>query len=460
MALPMRLPSERRGLAWAGAWRGRGAARRARGRRAGGRGRRLAWRQPPGGLGRAAGQRPRGRVGGGHGRLLAREPCAQRDGELAGGRVAKARVALEGSQDRRRQGLGDRGVVGARRQRPLVLAADGQLGEGRALPGKAPREELVDDDAERVDVRGRRGLLAARLLGSQIGGRADHGPDLGQARLLGRPRDPEVGQLHRHLSRGRVVGGGGSVAAPRGTADHHQVPGLDVAVDDPLPVRVLEPGARLGADLDRDLGREPTLRLEELGARAALHVLHDDVVTVVVDAGVVDLDDVRVDQLRHRQRLAAEAGDELLVVREVLGQDLHGHRALQDAVGRLVDARHPARPEAVAELVAVGDQGRAHALLIVPVAGPPRCRRSRRPGPGAVAVRAVRCRRRRPPPSSSVVGRRVVVVVVGPWWSSPWWSSVEVLVGVLDVGALRRRGRLGRGALAVHQRCAGSRAAS
>ena len=253
----MRLPSERRGLAWAGAWRGRGAARRGAGARRAGAARRLARRQPPGGLGRAAGQRPRGRVGGGLGRLLAGEPGAQRDGELAGGRVAQPRVALQRSQDRRRQGLGDRGVVGARRQRPLVLAADRQLGEGRALPGKAPREELVDDDPERVDVRGRSGLLAARLLGSQIGRRAHHGPHLGQARLLGRPRDPEVGQLHGHLARGRVVGGGRGVAAPRGTADHHQVPGLDVAVDDPLPVRVLEPGAGLGADLDRDLGPEP-----------------------------------------------------------------------------------------------------------------------------------------------------------------------------------------------------------
>ena len=62
--------------------------------------------------------------------------------------------------------------------------------------------------------------------------------------------------------------------------------------------------------------------LQELCDRAALDVLHDDEVAALVDAGVVDLDDVGVDQLRHRERLAAEAGDELLVVGEVLGEDL------------------------------------------------------------------------------------------------------------------------------------------
>ena len=103
-------------------------------------------------------------------------------------------------------------------------------------------------------------------------------------------------------------------------------------------MRVLEPRAGLCADLDRDRRPQPSSGLKELGARAALDVLHHDVVAIVVDARVVDLDDVRVDQLRDRERLAAKAGDELLVVGEMLGQDLHRHGALQNAVGRFVDA--------------------------------------------------------------------------------------------------------------------------
>ncbi len=110
-----------------------------------------------------------------------------------------------------------------------------------------------------------------------------------------------------------------------------------------------------------------SLGLQQLGHRLALDVLHHDVVAVGVDAGVVDLDDVRVDQLRHRERLAPEAGDELVVVGEVLGEDLDRHGALEHPVGGPVDRGHPARPEAVAELVAVGDR-RGHRL---PAAPPP-----------------------------------------------------------------------------------------
>ncbi len=127
------------------------------------------------------------------------------------------------------------------------------------------------------------------------------------------------------------------------------------------------------------------MALQDLRARAALDVLHDDVVAAVVDAGVVDLDDVGVDQLRDRQRLAPEAGDEALVVGEVLGEDLDRDRALEDAVGRLVDVRHPARAEPVADLVAARERPGRH----------------QSPPPAAARARP----RRRPPPVSSASGR-------------------------------------------------------
>ena len=136
----------------------------------------------------------------------------------------------------------------------LGLLADRELGERGALVGQPAGEELVEHDAERVDVGGRRRLLAAGLLRRQVGGRADDRADLGDPGLLAGPRDAEVGDLHRH------------VAAPGGPADDHQVPGLDVAVDDPVAVGVVEAGAGLHADLDRGLGVELALGLEQLGA--------------------------------------------------------------------------------------------------------------------------------------------------------------------------------------------------
>jgi hypothetical protein len=112
-------------------------------------------------------------------------------------------------------------------------------------------------------------------------------------------------------------------------------------VDDPVAVRVVEAGAGLDPDLHRGLGVEPALGLEQLRARAAPHVLHDDVVAPAVDAGVIDLDDVGVDELRDRERLPAEAGDEALVVGEVLGEDLHRDGPLEDRVRRAEYRRHP-----------------------------------------------------------------------------------------------------------------------
>ena len=176
----------------------------------------------------------------------------------------------------------------------------------------------------------------------------DHRADLGDPRLLERPGDPEVGQFDRHLA-----------AADR-AAEDHQVARLDVAVDDPAAVRVVEPGAGLRPRLGRGLGADRPLPLQDLGPGAALDVLHDDEVAAVVDAGVVDLDDVGVDQFGDRQRLAPEAFDEALVVGEVLGEHLDRDRPLEDQVFGLVDVRHAARAEPVAELVAAREGPARH----------------------------------------------------------------------------------------------------
>ena len=258
-----------------------------------------------------------------------------------------------------------------------------------------------------------------------------------------------------------VISGG----PPAGPPIDHQVAGLDVAVDDPHPVRVLEAGAGLGGDLDRGRRLERAVALQELGTRAALDVLHDDEVAAGVDAGVVDLDDVRVDQLGDGQRLAAEAGDELLVVGEVLGEDLDGDGALEHAVGgagrrstcrrcrggRRVrsgwrswsrsSVRHPCPssasrrspcsrwPPASPSCAAAGDDAAAGpvAVRVVGVAGRAgrrlgRRRRGRRRASSScrssvvvvVSVGGGRRGRRR----VSVVERRVVVVVSSAGWHS------------------------------------------
>ena len=171
ITLRTRPPAERLAAAGAGA-RGRpGSRRRTRGAARGGWAGSAA-RRPASAAWRSSALRSSpasaASLSGGSGSAPAR-PSAQGVGELPRGRVAERRVALERPQHGGRERLGHLGVVGARRQRALVLAPDRQLGKRGALPRQAAGQELVDDDAERVDVGGGRRLLAARLLRREVG---------------------------------------------------------------------------------------------------------------------------------------------------------------------------------------------------------------------------------------------------------------------------------------------------
>ena len=97
---------------------------------------------------------------------------------------------------------------------------------------------------------------------------------------------------------------------------------LDVAVDDPVAVREAERREDLARVVDRDRHRQRAARDDQLLQRPPLDVLHRDVVGALGLAAVVDRDDVRVREAGRVRRLAAEALDELLVVRVPVVEDL------------------------------------------------------------------------------------------------------------------------------------------
>ena len=102
------------------------------------------------------------------------------------------------------------------------------------------------------------------------------------------------------------------------------------------------------------------------------------------------------------ERLAAEAGHEVLVLGQVLGQQLDRHGALEHRVGGQEDGRHAAGAEAALDPVAPGHFcGR--------LTGSPRARapRRRRPGPACRCRpgRSRRCRRRPDSSSPALLGR-------------------------------------------------------
>ena len=106
------------------------------------------------------------------------------------------------------------------------------------------------------------------------------------------------------------------------------------------------------------LGLEPAELAQDLRAARAVDELHHDVLAAgrLLGAEVEDLDDVRVHEPRGGERLAAEARDEVGVRRQVLGEQLDGHVALQPRVERELDRGHAADAEPALEAVAVGEE--------------------------------------------------------------------------------------------------------
>ena len=251
---------------------------------------------------------PPGRVVGGHG-LEERPP-------LAGQVVGNDRRPMQARERRLDRAPG-----------VLALAAQG----------------LEEHEAERVHVARGADLLAPRLLGRDVGGRAHDGAVAREPRSVGELGDAEVGEL-----------GHERVAERRHLRDE-DVLGLDVAVHDAVPVHVAERIRHLRADV-RDLSRLHRTSCEAVGERASLDVLHDDVAAgdalVHEHAGVVDADEAGMVQPAEQPDLALPAlqvGDGVVVGSEHLHRDV----AAEFGVTGTVDVGHAAGAEVLPEVVAL-----------------------------------------------------------------------------------------------------------
>ena len=139
---------------------------------------------------------------------------------------------------------------GRRRDDAGLLALVDELGEVLAVERALTGEDLVEHEAERVDIAPRRDLVAGELLGRHVGRRA------GADRFARRAREPEVGD------------------ADLARAVEHHVGRLEIAVDDVALVRRGEAGADLARDLERPVLREAADAPEQRREIFAVHVLH------------------------------------------------------------------------------------------------------------------------------------------------------------------------------------------
>ena len=189
------------------------------------------------------------------------------------------------------------GSVGRRWPRSVGVALEPRergVGVGLAEERHTPGEALVEHERQRVEVGAPVEALAANLLGREVLGGAHHHVVAGEVVAGGEALgDAEVGQQHATVGR------------------DEDVAGLDVAVDEAGAVGLVEGAGDGGADVDRQLGPEPLLGVEQLAQALAVDELHHDRLAAVVDEDVVDADDVGVAEPGDGDRLAAEAlGDD------------------------------------------------------------------------------------------------------------------------------------------------------
>ncbi len=209
---------------------------------------------------------------------------------------------------------------------------------GRRLPSKRrpSGEHLVEQDAERIDVRGRpdRSCLSDHLLRGHVA----RSPEPRTAQRQGLPfvevpRQPEIGDLGRAIGREQDVGR------------------LQVAVHDPAPVCHLHGLGQLGQQRRRLASRLGCAR-DGLSQVAPFQELHREKWAALMLAHIVDLHDVRVAQLRHHLRFALEPRPFVRSGVRAGLQHLQSDHAVQAQVQRLVNDAHSAAPQHRLDLVA------------------------------------------------------------------------------------------------------------
>ena len=201
--------------------------------------------------------------------------------------------------------------------------------------GRPAGERLVEDHPQRVEVGAAVDRPAARLLRRQVRRGAELHPRPGEGGVAEHLGDAEVGQQQ---------------AVVLGAQEH--VLRLDVAVDDPAPVGVVERGRRLPQVLARLRQAERALLAQAVVEGAPLDVGHHQVGGVVGLAVVVDGEDVGVVERGDRLRLALEARQEVGVRGEVGVEHLDRHAPLEQQIGGEEDLGEAALPDLPVEPVA------------------------------------------------------------------------------------------------------------
>src|SRR6185436_10073569 len=133
-------------------------------------------------------------------------------------------------------------------------------------------------------------------------------------------------------------------------AGQHDVGWLQIAVDDPVRVRVGQRVSQFVRDrqqLARRNGTAPDARLQRL----PVETLHDEVIDARVVPDVVERADVRMLEVGDDPGFPLEAFPPIGIGRRIAGEDLDGDRAAETDVPSFVDLTHAPDAEEAEDLV-------------------------------------------------------------------------------------------------------------
>ena len=228
-------------------------------------------------------------------------------------------------------------LAGREVRRILLEDSRHGLSGGLALERAAAGQHLVEDDAEREQVRAAVNGLTTDLFGCHVADRAEHSSwicaddRLGRVALAHRLGQTEIQNLHLPVTREK------------------QVLGLQIAVDDTFAVRGREATRDLADDVDGFPGRE---RRSQTGAkRVAFEELSGGISRPGGQADIEDCEDVRMRERGHGSRFPLESRAPIGIVGDAGRQDLNRDVTPEPRVAGPIDLAHAACSEWSEDLV-------------------------------------------------------------------------------------------------------------
>ena len=256
--------------------------------------------------------------------------------------VPKHRILLQRTGHYGIEACGHAARVPRGRRRHLVQDPIDDFGRRRTLERHTSGQQLEQNHAEREQIDAVIDRSPKRLLWSHIRDR------------------PDDHSRHRHLRRGHFLrchvrnefGEAEVEDLDEAALGAHQVCALDVAMDDPARMRLLQGIGHLDADLDDLAHRHGTTR-DARGEELTVDVLHHDEVRTVLFADVVGDRDVGRTQHRGRPRFVQKTRSALRVGFERRRQEFERNRAPKSRVFTTIHFAH-----------AAGAQAFVHAIML------------------------------------------------------------------------------------------------